>query len=150
MGEVTKLIEVGPEIVRLPRHHLNAEKGDVYVFEEPSSRRVRRARCGAVFGIIEYAASTPGPNGILQGERHICSGTAVGDTVVWALSFQDLGRLECEDSIFALVLRTWISKLTSTAFRNASSHSGRSTLRRPSAGNCFEFESHVLYSSAVN
>eukprot|EP00931_Biecheleriopsis_adriatica_P062596 TRINITY_DN37761_c0_g1_i1.p1 TRINITY_DN37761_c0_g1~~TRINITY_DN37761_c0_g1_i1.p1 ORF type:complete len:872 (+),score=175.65 TRINITY_DN37761_c0_g1_i1:152-2767(+) len=117
---------------RLPRHHLNEEKGDVFVFEE-RQRRVRRARAGAVFGAVEYAASrtpvssSPSPNGS-DSEEDFGSmgssgsavlrntGTAVGGQVeVLVIRFEALRRAERKEHMLALVLRTWLSRLAADA-----------------------------------
>jgi len=115
--EVTMPADAEQGKLLLPRHHLNTEKGDVYIFEEQRPRRVRRARCGAVFGAIEYAASKQAVGGALLGAAHTCTGTAFGTTTVWALPFEELWRLELEQPVVALVLRTWLSLLAATALR---------------------------------
>mmetsp|Transcript_47888 Transcript_47888/g.137404 ORF Transcript_47888/g.137404 Transcript_47888/m.137404 type:complete len:831 (+) Transcript_47888:83-2575(+) len=105
-------VESGTRNLHLPRHHLNEEKGDIYVFEE---RRTRRARRGAIFGAVEYVAS-PGLTSISGGRSdsdiaYLSTGTAVGNVQLFALSFERLRAIEKREQRVALVLRTWLSNL---------------------------------------
>lgn len=130
----------------LPRHHLNDKKGDVYVFEEAHPCRVRRARRGAVFGAVEYAASggllnpaaagpassttSTSPEGVAVSIKvpvstaqfaeqywapFQCTGTAVGTAEVLEIPFEKLKEAEVEEPKLALVLRTWLARLSATA-----------------------------------
>eukprot|EP00439_Symbiodinium_sp_Y106_P019965 s2375_g2.t1 len=99
---------------RMPRHHLNEKKGDVYVFEEPT--RARRARSGAVFGAVEYASSSFDSSlQLYAGACLRCTGTSVGKSEVLVIPFDALRSKELEEAKLSLVLRTWLSRLASNA-----------------------------------
>ncbi|CAE7757043.1 unnamed protein product, partial [Symbiodinium pilosum] len=99
---------------RMPRHHLNEAKGDVYVFEEPT--RARRARSGAVFGAVEYASANFDSSLQLRAGACLrCTGTSVGKSEVLVIAFDALRSKELEEGRLALVLRTWLSRLASNA-----------------------------------
>ncbi|CAE6959270.1 unnamed protein product, partial [Symbiodinium sp. KB8] len=89
---------------RMPRHHLNEKKGDVYVFEEPT--RARRARSGAVFGAVEYASSSFDSSlQLYAGACLRCTGTSVGKSEVLVIPFDTLRSKELEEAKLSLVLR---------------------------------------------
>jgi len=119
---------------RLPRHHLNEEKGDCFVFEDGKRhKRVRRARAGAVFGAVEYAAvrpiaapSSPSKGMQVNGDGHNMlnctaplmrsTGTVIGGSAkVLIISYESLRQAERQEPVLALVLRTWLSRLTADA-----------------------------------
>eukprot|EP00930_Biecheleria_cincta_P080733 TRINITY_DN6914_c0_g1_i2.p1 TRINITY_DN6914_c0_g1~~TRINITY_DN6914_c0_g1_i2.p1 ORF type:complete len:839 (-),score=128.71 TRINITY_DN6914_c0_g1_i2:264-2780(-) len=109
--------------LHLPRHHLNTEKGDVYVFEERRTRRVRR---GAIFGAIEYvvSCSDEGSDSDSDEVRLRSTGTAVDEVQLYVLSYAALRDLERREQLVALVLRTWLSRLAAEAVVRGGVHMG--------------------------
>jgi len=55
-AELRRSLE-GETSLKLPRHHLNTEKGDQFVFEERTEVRVERVSEGGVLGLVEFAAA---------------------------------------------------------------------------------------------
>lgn len=111
--------------VHLPRHHLNTQKGDVYVFEEdPPPKRILRARPGAVLGMAEFARKSKKDDDD-SGEEppaYSSSVTAVEDSEIFAIGYSDLTKLEDENLLFAVVLRTFLARLTANALGQSHSH----------------------------
>jgi len=129
--EVTRPLETITACLNLPRHHLNIQKGDKYVFEEQPQRRVRQCRAGAVFGAVEFATSVN--NSQSSGVLHQSTVRAVEDSEVFTVPFSELDRLEYENTTFALVLRTWVSRLAADALCRLNSSEHEVGLRQPNS-----------------
>jgi len=105
--------------LHLPRHHLNHAKGDVYVFEEEYSRRVRR---GTIFGASEYVdfklpSECEDDYEMKPSVTLGSSGTAVGLVRVFAIPFTRLRKIEMADVTVCAVLRTWLSRVAIHAWK---------------------------------
>lgn len=99
--------------MNLPRHHLNEQKGDTFVFEEQSTRQ---ARCGSIFGAVEYIANCRAMADQCQDLPWSLpmqtTGIAVDRVSIFVISFDALRRIERSQTVVALVLRTWLSHLS--------------------------------------
>lgn len=94
---------------KLPRHHLNADKGDVFVFEERNSVRVQMASAGAVLGASEY--------GIAMGEGNAhwnTSAKAAEDCLVLSVPFSDLSVALEEQPALGLAIANRLGQLSSS------------------------------------
>jgi len=83
-GQVKLSKTVEPdEQVKLPRYHLNAAKGDLFVFEERASVTVARVTAGCLLGAMEFGASFHS----LDAPNHITTATAQKDCQVLVVPF---------------------------------------------------------------
>jgi len=104
---------------KLPRHHLNAAKGDLFVFEEDNSVRVQLVCAGSVLGTAEYGSAAGSAKAFWY-----TSAKAVADCQVLKVPFGDFfAALESQPAI-GLAIATRLGQLSSAHFLRLTGRSG--------------------------
>mmetsp|Transcript_206 Transcript_206/g.464 ORF Transcript_206/g.464 Transcript_206/m.464 type:complete len:881 (+) Transcript_206:53-2695(+) len=98
---------------KLPRHHLNSEKGDLFRFEESTEVRVEQAERGALLGTIEFGASLL-PTNCMQPPRHLTSAVAAPQCEVLLVPFAALHEALMGQPSVGYLAMTWLSARAST------------------------------------
>jgi len=94
---------------KLPRHHLNKDKGDVFVFEERRSTRVQLASAGSLLGASEYV--------LAAGAAKACwstSAKATADCSVLKVPFSDFAAAIEERPALGLEIANRMAQLSSS------------------------------------
>eukprot|EP00401_Gymnodinium_catenatum_P015264 CAMPEP_0117494358 /NCGR_PEP_ID=MMETSP0784-20121206/19571_1 /TAXON_ID=39447 /ORGANISM="" /LENGTH=480 /DNA_ID=CAMNT_0005289237 /DNA_START=298 /DNA_END=1743 /DNA_ORIENTATION=- len=93
---------------KLPRHHLNKAKGDVFIFEEESSIRMQLVSAGAILGAAEYGSAA----GSAQAFWYT-SAKATADCRVLQVPFISLFATFEEQPAFGLAVAIRLGQLSS-------------------------------------
>lgn len=95
-------------LYKMPRHHLNEEKGDVFVFEQEANIRVARVSHGAVLGAIEFgvACASTAPT-------RLSSAMAAPSCLVLRVQYEALQSALQSSPVVGHAVMTWLSELTS-------------------------------------
>eukprot|EP00930_Biecheleria_cincta_P083039 TRINITY_DN72685_c0_g1_i1.p1 TRINITY_DN72685_c0_g1~~TRINITY_DN72685_c0_g1_i1.p1 ORF type:complete len:787 (-),score=103.38 TRINITY_DN72685_c0_g1_i1:281-2641(-) len=110
-GSVDLCKKLSPDediLYKMPRHHLNEEKGDIFVFEQEANIRVARVSYGAVLGAIEFglACASTAPT-------RLSSAMAAPSCLVLRVQYEALQSALRSSSVVGHAVMTWLSELTS-------------------------------------
>mmetsp|Transcript_29086 Transcript_29086/g.83511 ORF Transcript_29086/g.83511 Transcript_29086/m.83511 type:complete len:531 (+) Transcript_29086:1-1593(+) len=97
---------------KLPRHHLNIEKGDLFVFEERTEVRVELLERGAVLGAVEFGAANFGVQQGLQ-PRHLTSALAAPRCEALLVPFKALHEAFAQHPVAGYAAMAWLSSQAS-------------------------------------
>lgn len=110
-GSVDLCKKLSPDedmLYKMPRHHLNEEKGDVFVFEQEANIRAARVSHGAVLGAIEFGISCAS-----TAPTRLSSAMAAPSCLVLRVQYKALQSALCSSPVVGHAVMTWLSELTS-------------------------------------
>mmetsp|Transcript_5001 Transcript_5001/g.12184 ORF Transcript_5001/g.12184 Transcript_5001/m.12184 type:complete len:866 (-) Transcript_5001:98-2695(-) len=115
-AELTRRVEAD-QMLKLPRHHLNSEKGDHFAFEERTDVRVQLVERGSILGAIELGfADGASSNGTLTSAavpQRLTSAAAAPRCQALLVPYRDLHEAFKSNPIVGYEVMAWLSKLAS-------------------------------------
>jgi len=110
-GSVSIVQRISPDealAYKVPRHHLNEEKGDTFAFEEELDIRVRKLTHGSVLGALEFGAFCSG-----RAPTWHASACAAPDCMVLRVPFSTLESAMASSQSVGNSVMQWLFKLAS-------------------------------------